>query len=393
MVPEPDAGRAPRLVYLINAFERGGAEAGLVRLVRGGLFEGFDLTVAGLAAGAPEVRAALTEAGAAPLALTAAATPRVRDLPKLLVEVVRLWRRVEPDVVILSLPQANILGRLARLVWRPPVMVSFEHNVRLARRAYEAMFWLTSPLVDAMFADAQGTARAVADRFYLRPPTWREVVPLTALPAAPPRQAGPVRFTVVNAARFTKPKNQASLIRAVALLADRGVAVDVVLYGEGPTREACRALAQELGVSERVQFPGHVPDWSRRPASAFVLASRHEGLCLALLEAMNAGLPAVTPLVGGVADYATDDTALIVPDVSPATLAHAIEALARDPEAAAQRADAARIQVQALYGEAAAASRLAEVNGALRLAARRASAGGSSGSTARRSRTARAPIS
>lgn len=108
---------------------------------------------------------------------------------------------------------------------------------------------------------------------------------------------------------------------------------------------------------------------------------------------MNAGLPAVTPLVGGVADYATDDTALIVPDVSPATLADAIEALARDPEAAAQRADAARTQVQALYGEAAAASRLAEVNGALRLAARRASAGGSSGSTARRSRTARAPIS
>jgi len=359
----------PRVLYLINAFEAGGAEAGLAHLVRGGLFDGFDLTVAGLAAGDPEVRAELERAGVQPLMLTSAPKPRVRDLPRLFAGVVGLARRRRPDVVILSLPQANLLGRLASLVWRPPVVISFEHNVRLAKRAYEILFWLTSPLVDWMFADARATAREVTRRFYMRPPGRTSVVPLMSLPDRDAAAVRPDRFTVVNAARFTPPKNQASLIRAVAILRERGVDVDLVLYGQGPERDACAALAGSLGVADRVRLPGFVPDWPTRPASAFVLASRHEGLCIALLEAMHAGLPVATPLVGGVADYATPGNALILPDVEPATLAAAIETMRHDPHAAT-RAEAGRARVRESYGETAVAARLREVNGELHAAVR-----------------------
>ncbi|MFN3583209.1 glycosyltransferase [Phenylobacterium sp.] len=364
-------GRArPRVLYLINAFEAGGAEAGLVRLVRGGLFDGFDLTVAGLAAGEPEVRAALERAGVEPLTLTAAHKPRVRDLPRLFAGIVRLTRRLRPDVVILSLPQANLLGRLTSLVWRPPVVVSFEHNVRLAKRTYEVLFWLTSPLVDWMFADAGATAREAARRFYIRPPGRTSVVPLVSLPDTEAAAAlTPDRFTVVNAARFTPAKNQAALIRAVAILRDRGIDVDLVLYGQGPERDACEALAASLGVADRVRLPGFVPDWPKRPASAFVLASRHEGLCMALLEAMHAGLPVATPLVGGVADYATPETALILSGAEPTTLAAAIAALRDDPHAAA-RAQTARARVRGTYGETAVAARLRAVNAELHAAVR-----------------------
>jgi glycosyltransferase involved in cell wall biosynthesis len=364
-----DGRERPRVLYLINAFEAGGAEAGLVRLVRGGLFDGFDLTVAGLAAGEPEVRAELERTGVQPLMLTSAPKPQVRDLPRLFAEVVRLARRLRPDVMILSLPQANLLGRLTSLVWRPPVVVSFEHNVRLAKRAYEVLFWLTSPLVDWMFADARATAREAARRFYIRPPGRTSVVPLVSLPDMEAAPAPPDRFTVVNAARFTPPKNQAALIRAVAILRERGIDVDLVLYGQGPERDACEALAASLGVADRVRLPGFVPDWPTRPASVFVLASRHEGLCMALLEAMHAGLPVATPLVGGVADYATPETALILPDVEPATLAAAIETLRDDPGAPA-RAEVGRARVRGAYGETAVAARLRELNAELHAAVR-----------------------
>ncbi len=70
----------------------------------------------------------------------------------------------------------------------------------------------------------------------------------------------------------------------------------LVILGEGKERLALINLAHELGIEERVYFPGRVADvetWYRQ-AACFVLSSRHEGWPLVLMEAMANGCPVVS---------------------------------------------------------------------------------------------------
>jgi glycosyltransferase involved in cell wall biosynthesis len=97
----------------------------------------------------------------------------------------------------------------------------------------------------------------------------------------------------------------------------------------------------------------------------FCLPSRHEGLPVALMEALALGLPVVATRVGGVAELVTDGVdAVLVPAGEPDALADALVALAQDParraamrRAACERADAldatASVRaIEAVYREA-----------------------------------------
>ncbi len=78
------------------------------------------------------------------------------------------------------------------------------------------------------------------------------------------------------------------------------------------------------GVADRVEFPGFAPNWASRRADLFVLSSHHEGLCLVVLEAMQAGIPVAAPIIGGLHDYATEETVRVMADVQPRTIADVI---------------------------------------------------------------------
>lgn len=349
--------RRPSVLYFINGFERGGAELGLIRLVRGGAFAGCDLKVASIFAGDPamiaqlrdlgvEVRPFSPDARMTPLGLVAAAFGLIGAL---------LRRRT--DVLILSLPQANLLGRLVAWMARPRVVASFEHNTRLAKPIYERGWRATSGAVDWLIADAPQTAAEVSARLYRRPPPKVFILPLVSFPDEPPPEPTPGTgvLRLVNAARFTGVKNQAALIRAAALLKGRGVATHLTLYGEGPELPACRALVERLGLSGQVDLPGFRDGWWRDGHDLFVLPSRHEGLCIVALEAMNAALPVVAPLIGGLRDYASPDSIEVLDDVEPETIAAAVGRLAGDPARRGRLGQAGRAAAQAHYGVAAAA--------------------------------------
>lgn len=349
------ARRPARVLYLINGFQRGGAERGLLHLVRGGAFEGCELTVASIFAGNAALIADLEAAGARVVAFSPGERMTPASLLRAAAALPALLRRLRPHALILSLPQANLLGRLASVVARPRVVASFEHNTHLAKAAYERGWRLTSGLVDWLLADAPRTAQEVAGRLYPRAPARVVVLPLVSFPPAPPppppRDGGPLRL--VNAARFTPVKNQQALVRAVAGLRDRGVPAELTLYGEGAGKAACLELAQALGVADRVRAPGFRERWWEDARhDAFVLSSRHEGLCIAVLEAMNAGVPVVAPSIGGLRDYGSADNLEVVADVEPDTLAEAVARLAADPARREALARAGQATAQALYGEA-----------------------------------------
>jgi glycosyltransferase involved in cell wall biosynthesis len=109
------------------------------------------------------------------------------------------------------------------------------------------------------------------------------------------------------------------------------------IVGDGSRRAELEEKAKELGVLERVRFEGAVADaapfyWG---ADAFAIASRWEGLPLALLEAQAAGLPVVAAAAGGVAEAIREGTSgLLVPREDPAALAAAMTRVESEPELA-----------------------------------------------------------
>ncbi|MBQ3135487.1 MAG: glycosyltransferase family 4 protein [Oscillospiraceae bacterium] len=136
------------------------------------------------------------------------------------------------------------------------------------------------------------------------------------------------------AGEFSKNKSQNVLIRAMQLLPERVV---LVLAGEGTRLERCRSLARELGVNDRVHFPGYVRDVGRWYAAADVVvpSSRSEGLPFNVMEAMYCGLPVVASAVKGHVDLVRhEENGLLYPYGDHVACARAVERLINDPELA-----------------------------------------------------------
>ena len=99
----------------------------------------------------------------------------------------------------------------------------------------------------------------------------------------------------------------------------------LVIAGTGELARA-RALAQELGISPSIEFPGWVgPEENARllaKSSALVLPSHFEALPMAVLEGMAAGLPIVATRVGAIPEAVGAQAGILVPP-------HDVDALAR----------------------------------------------------------------
>ena len=91
---------------------------------------------------------------------------------------------------------------------------------------------------------------------------------------------------MVYAAEFSRRKHQAFLIQALRGLPERAM---LLLPGEGAERGACQALAEELGLAERVRFPGQLGDPSLcyRAADCAVSSRLGEKDCHASAETVR----------------------------------------------------------------------------------------------------------
>ncbi len=113
----------------------------------------------------------------------------------------------------------------------------------------------------------------------------------------------------VHVSNFRPVKRVPWLLRAFEL-ATRGKEANLTLVGDGPDQGACRLLARELGIAERVRFLGErdaLPELLA-PADVFVLTSSEESFGLSALEAMSCGTPVVATRVGGVGEVVDDGT-------------------------------------------------------------------------------------
>ena len=110
---------------------------------------------------------------------------------------------------------------------------------------------------------------------------------------------------IVMVARCAEQKDHSVLLRAFARIAEPA---QLIFVGDGPKLAPLRAEANELNVTNRVEFLGDRFDIAEILSGShiFALASKWEGFPLSILEAMRAGLPVVASNVGGVSEAVTD---------------------------------------------------------------------------------------
>lgn len=110
--------------------------------------------------------------------------------------------------------------------------------------------------------------------------------------------------------RLEESKNFQMLIRLMANLKDDFPRLRLIIWGEGSRKETLIKLSEELGVRDRVEFPGesrNILEEMKR-IDIFLFSSRYEGLPNALIEAMCLGIPCIsTRFEGGGADLLIRD--------------------------------------------------------------------------------------
>ena len=248
----------------------------------------------------------------------------------------RLLRRVRPDLVQVNLevPWAAATMLSVALAWPGLRVVGVEHMS--ARTVDLGLLLRTRALalrLDGHVAVSADAAKRVEDFYALGRGSVRVIhngVPAGAAYARPARRRPDDQLVVGSVGRLDPVKGHDTLIKALACLPR----MRVVILGSGPQKPELRRLVREVGVADRVRLYGwcdRVDDWLGR-FDLFCHPSRYEGLGLALIEAMRAGLPIVATSVGGVPELLDGGhCGLLVPPDDPPALAAALADLAADP--------------------------------------------------------------
>jgi glycosyltransferase involved in cell wall biosynthesis len=172
--------------------------------------------------------------------------------------------------------------------------------------------------------------------------------------ADPPDLPAP-RPLLVTVGHLVGRKRHADVLNALARLPG----VDYLVIGDGPERPALAALADRLGLADRVEFAGQLPpaDALRRArtASIFVMPSTGEAFGVAYIEAMAAGIPAVAA-AGEPGPLEIGPGIVLVPPRDPPALAAELDRLLRDQPARAALGIAARRNIAGNFTWAACAA-------------------------------------
>jgi glycosyltransferase involved in cell wall biosynthesis len=250
--------------------------------------------------------------------------------PRDLVTVVKLYRffrRFRPDIIHTHTAKAGTAGRIAGWLYRwltpgtlvgRPQRVRFVHTFhghvfhsyygRLKTRAFLTIEKLLARMTtDVIVTISEQQRREIQETFGVGRAEQFRVIPLgldLSLCAVPPHaeRRTPTEPLVVGiVGRLAPIKNHELFLRVAALLAD--APLRFVAYGDGSERAALERRAAELGLGVRMQFAGtRAIEEIYASIDIAALTSLNEGTPLTLIEALAAGLPAISTAVGGVVD-------------------------------------------------------------------------------------------
>jgi glycosyltransferase involved in cell wall biosynthesis len=271
---------------------------------------------------------------------------------------------------------ADTTARMAREInrWRPDLVHA--HGVRTATSAATAMRVATRrpiPLVvtfhgvvpgefpisarilrnvDALVAISEEMSRTLMKCGF--DASRLSVIPNGVTTAPQPRRsrpADPDALTIAAVGRLVPEKAYDRLISAARIVVDARPRCRFLIVGDGPLRGDLERLTQELGLTSSVRFLGLRRDARDLIGEADVVAfsSDSEGLSIAALEAMAAGVPVVSTPAPGMSDLLATGAGIVTRDYEPQELAQNLIRVLDDPGLGKSMGSVGRQLVSSLY--------------------------------------------
>jgi glycosyltransferase involved in cell wall biosynthesis len=325
-----------------------------------------ELTVITLRDSLPEAVAALRDRGVRVVAFPS----RAFADPKRARELVRFVREERFALLHAHLVRATVLAGLAGRLTGTPVVATLHNTVRrsgVGPTLRAAEHWVLRNAVDRVIAVGWETARA--HRATLAGCAI-DVIPNAVVEPLPldPRARADVRAELgvpegapllLSVGRIVPQKAPIELLHAFAQLPATTPAPELRYVGVGRLEPALAREIDHLGLGARVRRLGLRSDVPRLLAASdlFVSASHWEGLPVAMLEAMAAGLAIVATRVGDVPRVLDPSMGVLVPPHDPDALTNAIAGLLADPARREALGAAARAHARADFSTPAWAAR------------------------------------
>jgi glycosyltransferase involved in cell wall biosynthesis len=353
-----------RVLYLDHGLVWGGAEVVLLNMIRALNRDLFDPIVATSENSPmlPYLAEANIESTVLPFGgLRRAGVEIPRNLFQSVFSIAKAIRRLEISLVHTNTVRAHIVGSLASLLTRRPLIWSLHDNTlphSLAR--------LLSPLPDRVIAVSQWLRDEYAHSGLGRKTevVYNGLAPQAASDPLSVREELGIpadAFVVLNVGRLVAGKAPSVFIKAGRIVCrENPKAYFVLVGGEDPLEKGRPALSElnslirAAGDSKRILVTGHRPDIMRFYAAADVFvysAVQPEGLPTVLLEAMCYGKPIVASGIGGAREIVQENvTGLIVPPGDSEALASVILKVLQDPEGSRIMGIAGRSHLEHVFG-------------------------------------------
>ncbi|MBA3534337.1 MAG: glycosyltransferase, partial [Ardenticatenales bacterium] len=328
-----------RVVQLIDLLYWGGAQKLLVTFTAAARARGVTPIIISLRhdSDTPVIAAELRSLGAEVLVFAGSGLMDPLRIWKL----ARFLRHEKVDILHTHLTYANIIGAIAGRLAGVAV-VSTIHNTQDDQPYYHPVraqmeAWLLRHSVQRVIAVGHIVAEANKARLGKKA---MDIIPNavdlpTPIPAEE-RQAlrteligDPMRPLILSVGRLSPQKAHSDLLIAFADLRESNSNATLVIAGDGPLRAELEAQIKTLGLEGHAWLLGMRNDVPRLLAASdiFATSSHWEGLPIAVLEALAAGLPVVGTTVGDVPKVVVEGTGLLVPPREPGALAAALRSL------------------------------------------------------------------
>lgn len=257
----------------------------------------------------------------------------------------RCYKQEKPDYVVSFVLKTNVFALLAGMGTEIPI-IACEHSVierpdidlrvSFLRRITYPMASKIGVLSESIRAEFMSSYPAIS-------PSRIAVIPNSIeMPdnsrnrmSVVPEGRNVAGFRLISLGRLIEIKNYEGLIEAFAVFWQRHSDSRLTIYGEGPDRARLEANVAQRGLADVVHLAGVTTDVfsALSEADAFVMTSRFEGMPMALLESMCAGIPSVCYDAPGVRDFIVDGyNGYSVRYGDAESFAESLERLATSPE-------------------------------------------------------------
>jgi L-malate glycosyltransferase len=251
-------------------------------------------------------------------------------------QVKQLLARLTPDIVIGY--YLSSYGVAASLSWRGPlVLAAAGSDLRKLHSPLAVRFVATRGDLFLAWAQhiAQRLERLGVDRSRIL--TLHRGIDLKTFSPSGPSATRQARYCVSSTRSLKQTYRLDVSMRAVAQLVHEGLDVHYTIMGEGPLRRKLEDLSRELGIGDRVSFPGLQSNQAvaaqLRASDVYISTTSSDGASSSLFEAMGCGaLPVVSDIPANREWVMNGDNGLLVDGGSVASVAAALRRALESPE-------------------------------------------------------------